>query len=65
MSIDSDNDGVCDLLDKCPGENDDQDNNRNGTPDCLERECTYQQVEWDVEDLKIREGAISETIEFS
>ncbi|MEM7162071.1 MAG: T9SS type A sorting domain-containing protein [Bacteroidota bacterium] len=33
---DADDDGICNLFDQCPGENDLQDYNMNGIPDCLE-----------------------------
>ncbi len=37
---DSDSDGVCDANDQCPGQDDILDLNQNGTPDCLEVNCT-------------------------
>ncbi|MEZ4906505.1 MAG: hypothetical protein R2771_02415 [Saprospiraceae bacterium] len=33
---DSDSDGVCDLIDKCPGEDDTIDEDNDGIPDCLD-----------------------------
>jgi len=33
---DADNDGVCDGIDSCPGEDDKIDTNENGMPDCIE-----------------------------
>ncbi len=36
---DSDNDGVCDVIDQCPGQDDSIDLNNNGVPDCFESDC--------------------------
>jgi len=38
--LDSDNDGVCDQEDVCPGEDDSIDLNLNGIPDCNEQDCS-------------------------
>lgn len=36
---DPDNDGICDGLDVCPGEDDKIDTDNNGIPDCAEEPC--------------------------
>ena len=39
--VDTDNDGVCDDLDQCPGGDDNVDTNNNGVPDCCDSEDIF------------------------
>ena len=39
--VDSDNDGVCDELDQCPGGDDNLDMNNNNIPDCCDPDAIY------------------------
>jgi len=43
---DSDGDGICNLEDVCPGQNDNIDNDQNGIPDCLEIQNTAELEEY-------------------
>ena len=41
MASDSDQDGVCDALDQCPGGDDNVDANNNGVPDCCDTDAYF------------------------
>ena len=64
VPLDSDNDGICDFLDRCPGEDDNLDSDQNGTPDWFEKYWAPEERDWDTTVLRVKEGEISTTLNF-
>ena len=54
---DTDEDGVCDGQDQCPGEDDSIDTNDNGTPDCAERVCKKGKAKWPIKKLNSKQAS--------
>ena len=53
ITLDQDNDGICDGLDICEWEDDKIDTNHNGVPDCSERVCYKMHENFDTDTLKL------------
>lgn len=64
LALDADGDGICDFYDQCPGQNDQNDQNLNGIPDCLEYQNAAQlegaddEIVNDLQDTSQIEGQI-------
>ena len=65
QSADDDSDGVCNAVDKCPGEDDNLDENEDGIPDCQEDVCEPMKKKWEDRRLYVKKGdSRSTTMEF-
>ncbi len=66
VSADSDNDGICDAVDICPGGDDLLDANGNGLPDACEVTCVNQTTNFSISSLThLGSGAATTTLTFT